>query len=100
MRIRWVSWAREGWVVTGEADPRGVSVVRPWGLRGLRRAPSGDVPVYRYDPIRQVAVTPGGELWVDSTEGKTWSSITELDGDEGRSEDWGWDDGKDVTEGW
>jgi hypothetical protein len=39
-------------------------------------------------------------LWVNSEEGKTWSSIAELDGDEGRSESWGWDDGKDVTESW
>jgi putative ATP-grasp target RiPP len=86
--------------VSGEAGPRGVSVVRPWGLRGLRPAPPAGVPVYRYDPVRQVALTCDGELWINSHEGKTWSSITELDGDEGRSEDWGRDDGKDVTEGW
>lgn len=86
--------------MTGEAGPRRVSVVRPWGLRGLRRAPTAEVPVYRYDPVRQVALTSGGELWINSTEGKTWSSIAELDGDEGRSESWGWDDGKDVTESW
>ena len=86
--------------MTGEARPRWDSAVRPWGLRGLRSAPPVVVPVYRYDPVRQVALTCGGELWVNSEKGKAWSSITELDGDEGRSEDWGWDDGKDVTEGW
>lgn len=86
--------------MTGDADPRGASVVRPWGLRGLRPASPAVVPMYRYDPVRQVALTSAGELWVNSNKGKTWSSITELDGDEGRSEDWGWDDGKDVTEGW
>ncbi len=86
--------------MTGEAGLRRVSAVRPWGLRGLRPAPSADVPVYRYDPVRQVALTSGGELWINSKEGKTWSSIAELDGDEGRSESWGWDDGKDVTESW
>jgi putative ATP-grasp target RiPP len=86
--------------VTGEAAPRRVSVVRPWGLRGLRPAPPADVPLYRYDPVRQVALTSDGELWINSKEGKTWSSIAELDGDEGRSEAWGWDDGKDVTESW
>jgi hypothetical protein len=42
----------------------------------------------------------GGELWIKSKKGKTWSSVAELDGDEGRSEHWDWDDGKDVTEGW
>lgn len=86
--------------MTGEVDPKRGLVVRPWGLRCLRLAPPAVVPVYRYDPVRQVALTSGGELWVDSTEGKTWSSIIELDGDEGRSEQWGWDEGKDVTEGW
>ncbi|HWR46873.1 MAG TPA: putative ATP-grasp-modified RiPP [Pseudonocardiaceae bacterium] len=86
--------------MSGDVDPRRVSAVRPWGLRGLRPVPQAGVPVYRYDPVRQVALTSGGELWVNSEEGKTWSSILELDGDEGRSEDWGWDEGKDVTEGW
>ncbi len=58
------------------------------------------VPAYRYDPVRQVAVTLDDELWINSKKGKTWSSVAELDGDEGRSESWSWDDGKDVTEGW
>lgn len=86
--------------MTSEVRSSKGPVVRPWGLRGLRSAPPAVVPVYRYDPVQQVALTRDGELWVKSEKGKTWSSITELDGDEGRSEDWGWDDGKDVTEGW
>lgn len=86
--------------MTGEAGPRRVSTVRPWGLRDLQPVPPAEVSMYRYDPIRQVALTSGGELWVNSNEGKTWSSIAELDGDEGRSETFGWDDGKDVTESW
>jgi putative ATP-grasp target RiPP len=89
--------------VAGETSPRPASrggSVRPWGLRGLRPTPAAEVPVYRYDPVRQVALSADGELWVASEQGKTWSSIAELDGDEGRSEQWGWDDGKDVTEGW
>lgn len=86
--------------MTGEVEPRRGSALRPWGLRGLRAAPPADVPLYRYDPVQQVALTYGGELWINSEAGKTWSSIIELDGDEGRSEQWGWDEGKDVTEGW
>lgn len=89
--------------MAGEVDPRptsAVGAVRPWGLRGLRPAPLAEVPVYRYDPVRQVALSADGELWVTSEQGKEWCSILELDGDEGRSEQWGWDDdGKDVTEG-
>jgi len=86
--------------VSGEAGRGGLSVARPWGLRGLRPAPPADLPMYRYDPVRQVALTCSGELWIDSEEGRTWSSIAELDGDEGRAEVWGWDEGKDVTESW
>ncbi|MGH3867896.1 MAG: putative ATP-grasp-modified RiPP [Pseudonocardiaceae bacterium] len=86
--------------MSDEAGPRRVPVVRPWGLRGLRPAPPAGVPVYQYDPVRQVALTCDGELWINSQNGKTWSSVAELDGDEGRSEHWDWDDGKDVTEGW
>jgi len=53
--------------VSGEAGPRVVSVVRPWGLRGLRPASPAGVPVYRYDPVRQVALTCDGEppLWAE-----------------------------------
>lgn len=84
--------------MAGEAFPR--RTLRPWGLRGLRPAPAAEVPVYRYDLVRQVALSADGELWVTSEQGKQWCSIFELDGDEGRSEQWGWDDdGKDVTEG-
>ena len=86
--------------MANEVCARACLPVRPWGLRGLQSAPPAVVPMYRYDPVRQVALTCDGKLWINSEEGKTWSSITELDGDEGRSEDWGWDDGKDVTEGW
>jgi putative ATP-grasp target RiPP len=49
--------------MTSEAGPRRASVVRPWGLRDLQPAPPAEVPMYRYDPIRQVALTSGGELW-------------------------------------
>jgi hypothetical protein len=70
------------------------------GAKGSTTGAPAEVPMYRYDPIRQVALTSGGELWVNSNEGKTWSSIAELDGDEGRAETFGWDDGKDVTESW
>lgn len=82
-------------------DDQELLAVRPWGLRGLRPAPGvADPPEYRYDPVRQVAVTADGRLWSASAAGKTWSSVAELDGDEGRSETYGWDDGKDVTESW
>lgn len=55
----------------GEAAQRGFGGEGPWGLRGLRPAPLSVVPVYRYDPVRQVALTCGGELWINSKKGKT-----------------------------
>lgn len=73
--------------------------VRPWGLRGLRPMPAATMPDYQYDPMRQIAVTPTGEPWLFAVKGSNHSSIAELDGDEGRSEQFGEDAGKDVTEG-
>lgn len=73
---------------------------RPWGLlRGLAPAAARPRPDYRYDPVRQIAVTLAGEPWTRTVEGSNHSSVAERDGDEGRSEDWGEDAGKDVTEG-
>lgn len=84
----------------GEVDSSAASPVRPWGLRGLSAAPAAVQPAYHFDAVRQVALTSDGQLWITAAEGKTWSSVAELDGDEGRSETYGWDDGKDVTERW
>lgn len=76
------------------------TTVRPWGLRGLRAAPPASAgPDIRYDDDLQVAVTTDGTPWVKEEPAKQWSSVAELDGDEGRSEQWGWDTSKDVTEG-
>jgi len=71
---------------------------RPWGLRWLRPTPVGVPPAFRYCPVRQVAVAAdgSGRLWMD-TKGQQWSSIAERDGDEGPSEDYGWDTTGDVS---
>lgn len=79
----------------GDHDGR----MRPWGLRGLVPTPGVTLSAYRYDPDRQIAVTSAGDPWLFAAEGSNHSSIAELDGDEGRSESWGEDAGKDVTEG-
>lgn len=88
------------------ASPRGVASateeaptdpsIRPWGLRWLQPAPAMDPPAYAYCPERQVAIGAAGRLWMDA-EGKEWSSIAECDGDEGPSEDYGWDTDGDVS---
>jgi putative ATP-grasp target RiPP len=71
---------------------------RPWGLRWLRPAPALIPPAYRYCPVRQVAVSTdgSGRLWMDN-DGQDWSSIAERNGDEGPSEDYGWDTTGDVS---
>jgi len=84
-------------VIPDGGTPSG-PVTRPWGLRWLRPTPARVPPAYRYCPARQLAVSAddSGRLWMDS-DGKEWSSITELDGDEGKSEDYGWDTTGDVS---
>lgn len=72
------------------------SITRPWGLRWLRPAPAMMPPAHLYCPERQVAVNDVGGLWMNE-DGKEWSSVAERDGDEGPSEDYGWDTDGDVS---
>jgi putative ATP-grasp target RiPP len=74
------------------AGPSG-SARRPWGLRGLVRAVPTRVvvgPGYRYDPVRQVLVDGTGRPLIDGDDedGPSADSVSDNDGDEGRSEDW------------
>lgn len=81
-------------------SPAARDAARPWGLRGLCPAPSSSIaPDFHYDEDRQIAVVDDGTPWVLAKPAKEWSSVAELDGDEGRSEAYGWDTGKDITEG-
>lgn len=78
-------------------EPSGPAT-RPWGLRWLRPAAALALPAFQYCPVRQMAVSTDGRggLWMDE-DGKEWSSIAERDGDEGPSEDHGWDTTGDVS---
>lgn len=73
------------------ASPPGV---RPWGLRGMRegRFRGHPLPAFAYCHTRQVAVDASGRpLILTGMAGPTADSVTDGDGDEGRSEDWTYD---------
>lgn len=65
---------------------------RPWNLRAVH-APSGaglPLPAFRYDHKQQVALTLDGRTFIEAYD-PTANSVTDNDGDEGRSEDWSYD---------
>lgn len=64
---------------------------RPFGLRHVRVMPEQVVPAYAYSHDQQVSVADDGseEPMVRLSLNMEWSSITDNDGDEGPSEDWG-----------
>ena len=64
--------------------------VRPWGLRGMRcgALPGRPVPEFSYSHEQQVAVDERGRaLILTGMADPTAHSVTDGDGDEGRSED-------------
>lgn len=68
--------------------------VRPWGLRGMRTgAVNGrPVPDFRYCHEWQVAVDADGRPLISTgMADPSADSVTDGDGDEGRSEDWTYD---------
>jgi hypothetical protein len=68
--------------------------VRPWNLRGAQVMDRGGARLgaWRYDHDHQVAVTPDGRLVMEIVAAApTADSATDLDGDEGKSEDWTYD---------
>jgi putative ATP-grasp target RiPP len=68
--------------------------IRPWGLRGMRRgAVAGrPVPEFVYSHEQQVAVDKDGRpLILTGMADPSADSVTDSDGDEGRSEDWTYD---------
>ncbi|MGB6161938.1 MAG: hypothetical protein WCF33_18170 [Pseudonocardiaceae bacterium] len=75
-------------------DVPSVVGVRPWNLRGARVMDRGDtrLGVWRYDHDRQLALTLDGHLITEIVAADpSAGSVTDLDGDEGKSEDWKYD---------
>ncbi len=68
--------------------------VRPWGLRGMRCGVVAErvVPEFVYSHEQQVAVDEDGRpLILTGMADPSAESVTDGDGDEGRSEDWTYD---------
>lgn len=68
--------------------------VRPWGLRGMQRGAvvGRPVPEFVYSHEQQVAVNKDGRpLILTGMADPSADSVTDNDGDEGRSEDWTYD---------
>ena len=68
--------------------------VRPWGLRGMRSGvvTGRAVPEFAYSHEQQLAVDVEGQpLIVTGMADPSADSVTDGDGDEGRSEDWTYD---------
>lgn len=63
---------------------------RPWNLRVMHESTGAGLPLpeFRYD--QQVAVTLDGRTFIEAYD-PTANSVTDNDGDEGRSEDWSYD---------
>ncbi|MGH3718975.1 MAG: hypothetical protein ACRDRI_09080 [Pseudonocardiaceae bacterium] len=78
---------------TGHDVPSPVGV-RPWNLRGAQVMDRcGARPVaWRYDHGRQLALTLDGRLMTEIIAADpSADSVSDLDGDEGKSEDWKYD---------
>ncbi|MFD1147965.1 hypothetical protein [Saccharothrix hoggarensis] len=73
---------------------------RPWNLRAARTLTTGNARLggWTYDHTLQVAVTSDGRRVTEVVAGDpTANSVTNLDGDEGASEDWTYDFHPDHT---
>jgi hypothetical protein len=91
--------ARPGWTAPEEPErPSGPST-RPFGLRFMRTAPTMRAPGFRYSHALQMSVTADRPdiPMIDRAPMMEWSTITNNDGDEGPSEDFGNDYCPDQT---
>lgn len=83
--------ARPGLAPVDSVELPSGPLLRPFGLRHVRVSPEPVVPAYRYSHDQQVSVSDEDGVtpmvWVSPN--MEWSSITNNDGDEGPSEDWG-----------
>ncbi|MDQ2707565.1 MAG: hypothetical protein M3Z25_07980 [Actinomycetota bacterium] len=66
--------------------------LRPWNLRNAQIMTGGGARLgaWRYDHVQQVALTLDGQRVIDLVDASA-KSVSDLDGDEGKSEDWSYD---------
>lgn len=65
---------------------------RPWNLRVMHIPAEAGLPLpgFRYDHEQQVAMSLDGRTFIEAYDA-TANSVSDNDGDEGRSEDWSYD---------
>ena len=82
---------RPGLATADNTETPSAPETRPFGLRHVRVMPEPTVPAYEYSHDQQVSVSADGSQtpMVKLSPNMEWSSITDNDGDEGPSEDWG-----------
>ncbi|RZS37814.1 putative ATP-grasp target RiPP [Herbihabitans rhizosphaerae] len=82
---------RPGLATVDNTDAPSAPETRPFGLRNVRAMPEPIVPPYEYSHDQQVSVSDDDSEtpMVKLSPNMEWSSITDNDGDEGPSEDWG-----------
>ncbi|WP_075741610.1 MULTISPECIES: putative ATP-grasp-modified RiPP [Actinoalloteichus] len=82
---------RPGLAAVDNPEAASGPATRPFGLRHIRAMPEQVVPAYAYSHEQQVSVADdGSEIpMVTLSPNMEWSSISDNDGDEGPSEDWG-----------
>ncbi|MGH3633496.1 MAG: hypothetical protein ACRDTS_05225 [Mycobacterium sp.] len=82
---------RHGLATVDNTEGPSAPQTRPFGLRHVRTMPEPVIPAYQYSHDQQVSVSGDGseEPMVRRSPPMEWSSITDNDGDEGPSEDWG-----------
>ncbi len=72
------------------ADVPSVPPLRPLALRFTTDTPLPVPHQHRYDPVRQISVDEDGQPVITSK--KDWLTKTQSDGDEGKEEDYGWEE--------
>jgi putative ATP-grasp target RiPP len=82
---------RPALAVVDNTDRPSRDETRRFGLRHVRVMPEHVIPPYVYCHDQQVSVSSDGSAtpMVRISPNMEWSSITDNDGDEGPSEDWG-----------
>lgn len=82
---------RPGLATVDNTEAPSAPETRPFGLRHVRVLPEPTVPAYAYSHDQQVSISEDGSEtpMVKLSPNMEWSSITDNDGDEGPSEDWG-----------
>jgi putative ATP-grasp target RiPP len=87
-----------GFSAPEDSEPPSGPATRPFGLRWLVPVGVPTVPTwYRYCPARQIAVDVHTGQPLPPRARQDWTTVSQKDGDEGPSKDYGWETVPDFT---